>query len=81
MQQKTYVDLLQESALHIAQACQQIRYHGLEGRRPDTATYKQVLTGELEDFLAVIACLETKGVINLTSSQQNIKTKFQQLFK
>lgn len=75
-----YLDKLQEEASEVIQAVSKIRRFGPDNSHPDrTATNKQELIGELEDFLALIAALEYSQFINLTTSQQVIAKKLNAL--
>jgi len=75
-----YLDKLQEEASEVIQAVSKIRRFGPDNSHPDrTATNKQELIGELEDFLALIAALEYTQFINLTTSQQVIAKKLNAL--
>ena len=77
-----YLDKLQEEAAEIIQAVSKIRRFGPQNTHPDrTTTNLQELVGELEDFLALIACLEANQLIDLTLSQRNIKTKLQAIYR
>lgn len=82
MQNKTqyYLDKMQEEAAEIIQAVSKIRRFGPDNHHPDrTETNKGELVAELEDFLALLAALESTGFINLQPNQQNIVRKFNAL--
>ena len=67
---------LQEEAAEVIQAVSKINRFGEQNKHPDRATTnKQELVQELEDFLAILAVLEQTRWIDLTLSQQNIKSK------
>lgn len=73
---------LQEEAAEVIQAISKIRRFGETSHHPDrTQTNHQELVGELEDFLAILAVLESLQYFDLTLSQQNIKSKALQLMK
>lgn len=73
---------LQEEAAEVIQAVSKINRFGEQGKHPDrTATNKQELIQELEDFLAILAVLEDQQWIDLTLSRDNIKHKAIALLK
>lgn len=73
---------LQEEAAEVIQAVSKINRFGEANKHPDRqTTNKQELTGEVEDFLAILAVLEELQWIDLTLSQQNILQKAQALLK
>lgn len=77
-----YFDKLQEEAAEIIQAVSKIRRFGLDNHHPDRQeTNLQELVGELEDFLALVACLEADKVLDLTLSQSNLQSKFRNIYK
>ena len=77
-----YLDKLQEEAAEIVQAVSKLRRFGPNNHHPERKTTNlQELIGELEDFLALVACLEADKLIDLTQSQESIKTKFETIYK
>ena len=77
-----YLDKLQEEAAEIVQAVSKLRRFGPTNHHPERKTTNlQELVGELEDFLALVACLEADKLVDLTQSQEQIKTKFQAVYK
>lgn len=77
-----YLDKLQEEAAEIVQAVSKLRRFGPDNSHPErTTTNLQELVQELEDFLALVACLEADKLVDLTQSQQQIKQKFQAVYK
>lgn len=77
-----YLDKLQEEAAEIVQAVSKLRRFGPTNHHPDRKTTNlQELVGELEDFLALVACLEADKLVDLTKSQEQIKKKFQAIYK
>lgn len=73
---------LQEEAAEVIQAVSKINRFGDDNKHPDrTTTNKQEFITELEDFLAILATLESLQYIDLTLSQHNIKNKALQLLK
>lgn len=77
-----YLDKLQEESAEIIQAVSKIRRFGPDNHHPDrTQTNLQEFVGELEDFLALLACLEGEGVFDLNNSQQNILTKIKAIYR
>lgn len=77
-----YLDKLQEEAAEIVQAVSKLRRFGPNNHHPERKTTNlQELVGELEDFLALVACLEADKLIDLTQSQESIKTKFETIYK
>lgn len=77
-----YLDKLQEESAEIIQAVSKIRRFGPHNHHPErTQTNLEELVGELEDFLALLAALEAKGLINLTLSRGNIQQKFTQIYR
>lgn len=77
-----YLDKLQEESAEIIQAVSKIRRFGPDNHHPErTQTNLEELVGELEDFLALLAALEAKGLINLTLSRGNIQQKFTQIYR
>lgn len=73
---------LQEEAAEVIQAVSKINRFGEQNKHPDrTTTNKQELIQELEDFLAIVAVLEEMRWIDLTHSQNNIKSKALSLMK
>jgi NTP pyrophosphatase (non-canonical NTP hydrolase) len=77
-----YLDKLQEEAAEIVQAVSKLRRFGPNNHHPErTTTNIQELVGELEDFLALVACLEATKLIDLTQSQEQIQQKFKAVYK
>lgn len=77
-----YLDKLQEESAEVIQAVSKIRRFGPDNHHPDrTTTNMQELIGELEDFLALIACLEATKVFDLTLSQPNTAQKFKSIYR
>lgn len=77
-----YFDKIQEEAAEIIQAVSKIRRFGPQNKHPDRDTTNlQELVGELEDLLALIACLEANKVVDLTLSQHNIAQKFRSIYR
>jgi NTP pyrophosphatase (non-canonical NTP hydrolase) len=73
---------LQEEAAEVIQAVSKINRFGENNSHPDrSTTNKQELIQELEDFLAILAVLESLQWIDLTLSQQNIQNKSHSLQK
>ena len=74
------LDKLQEESAEVIQAISKIRRFGAQNTHPDrNTTNYQELVGELEDFLALIAALEACKYLDLTTSQQKIYKKMQNL--
>jgi len=81
-QTQRMLDKLQEECAEIVQAVSKIRRFGPDNSHPDrTATIKQELIAELEDFLALVAVLEAQGYFDLTQSRDKIKQKAEALLK
>ena len=77
-----YLDKLQEEAAEIIQAISKVRRFGPDNSHPDRQqTNMQELVGEIEDLLALIACLEANQVLDLTLSRANITQKFKSIYK
>jgi len=77
-----YFDKIQEEAAEVIQAVSKIRRFGPTNKHPErNQTNLEEFVGELEDFLALLACLEANKVIDLTLSQGNIAQKFKTLYK
>ena len=77
-----YLDKLQEEAAEVIQAVSKVRRFGPDHKHPErTTTNLQELVQELEDFLALIACLEANKVLDLTLSQRNIAQKFKAIYR
>lgn len=77
-----YLDKLQEESAEVIQAVSKIRRFGPRNHHPlRTETNLQELTGEIEDFLALLACLEADGLFDLTLSRNNIAHKFKALYR
>jgi NTP pyrophosphatase (non-canonical NTP hydrolase) len=77
-----YLDKLQEEAAEIVQAVSKLRRFGPNNHHPERSlTNLQELVGELEDFLALVACLEATKLIDLTQSQEQIQQKFKAIYK
>jgi NTP pyrophosphatase (non-canonical NTP hydrolase) len=73
---------LQEEAAEVIQAVSKINRFGENNSHPDrSTTNKQELIQELEDFLAILAVLESQQYFDLTLSRQNIQNKSLQLMK
>ena len=73
---------LQEEAAEVIQAVSKINRFGEQNHHPDrTATNKQELVQELEDFLAILAVLEQHQWLDLTPSRSNIATKAKALLQ
>lgn len=73
---------LQEEAAEVIQAVSKINRFGEHNSHPDrTTTNKQELVQELEDFLAILAVLESQQYFDLTLSRDNIKSKAMSLLK
>jgi len=73
---------LQEEAAEVIQAVSKINRFGEQNHHPDrTATNKQELVQELEDFLAILAVLEQHQWLDLTPSRHNIATKAKTLLQ
>lgn len=76
-----FYDKLQEEASEVIQAVSKIRRFGPQNHHPERKeTNLQELVGEIEDFLALLACLEAEKVFNLEASQDNIRKKFMALY-
>jgi NTP pyrophosphatase (non-canonical NTP hydrolase) len=74
------LDKLQEEAAEVIQSVSKIRRFGEHNKHPDRdTTNKQELVNELEDFLAILAALEYCKYLDLTTSEQSIEAKAQQL--
>ena len=74
------LDKLQEESAEVIQAVSKIRRFGAQNTHPDrNTTNYQELVAELEDFLALIAALEACKYLDLTTSQQIIYKKMQNL--
>lgn len=77
-----YLDKLQEESAEIIQAVSKIRRFGPDNHHPQrTETNLQEFVGECEDFLALLACLEADGLVDLTLSRNNIATKFKSIYR
>lgn len=73
---------LQEEAAEVIQAVSKINRFGPDNHHPErTATNKQELVGEIEDFLAILGVLEQLQYFDLTLSQHNIRNKALALLK
>jgi NTP pyrophosphatase (non-canonical NTP hydrolase) len=73
---------LQEEAAEVIQAVSKINRFGENNSHPDrTTTNKQELIQELEDFLAILAVLESQQYFDLTLSKSNIQNKSLALLK
>jgi NTP pyrophosphatase (non-canonical NTP hydrolase) len=80
MKTQYYLDKLQEEAAEIIQAVSKIRRFGPDNKHPDrTTTNREELVTELEDFLALVAAIESTKFLDLTLSRPNISKKFLQL--
>lgn len=82
MQAKTqyYLDKLQEESAEVIQAISKLRRFGPNNRHPErNTTNLQELVQELEDWLALVAALESTQFIDLRTSQENIAQKLRQL--
>jgi phosphoribosyl-ATP pyrophosphohydrolase len=81
-QTQRFLDKLQEEASEVIQAVSKIRRFGPDNHHPERKqTNKQELISELEDFLALIAVLETQQYFDLTQSRDQIKAKAEALLK
>jgi len=77
-----YLDKLQEEAAEVIQAVSKIRRFGPDNRHPDRQTTNlQEFVGEIEDILALLACLEGEQLFDLNKSQDNILTKIKAIYK
>lgn len=75
-----YLDKLQEESAEVIQAISKLRRFGPNNRHPErNTTNLQEFVGELEDWLALVAALESAQFIDLRTSQQNIQQKLNQL--
>lgn len=73
---------LQEEAAEVIQAVSKIRRFGDDNTHPQrTTTNKQEFVTELEDFLAIVAALESLEYIDLTLNHNNIRNKAIELLK
>lgn len=84
MNEKTqyYLDKLQEEAAELIQAVSKIRRFGPDNHHPDrNTTNLQEFVGEIEDVLALLACLEGEKLFDLNQSQANILTKIKSVYK
>jgi len=73
---------LQEEAAEVIQAVSKIRRFGDNNTHPErTTTNHQEFVTELEDFLAIIATLESLEYIDLTLSHSSIRNKTIELLK
>ncbi len=80
MKTQYYLDKLQEEAAEIIQAVSKIRRFGPDNKHPlRQTTNREELVTELEDFLALVAAIESTKFLDLTLSRQNIANKFQLL--
>jgi phosphoribosyl-ATP pyrophosphohydrolase len=74
------LDKLQEEAAEVIQAVSKIRRFGEHNHHPDrTTTNRQELVNELEDFLAILAQLESCGWLDPKPDPLKITHKAQQL--
>lgn len=79
---QSLISKLQEEAAEVIQAVSKINRFGENNSHPDrTTTNKQELVQELEDFLAILAVLESQQYFDLTLSRDNIKSKAMNLLK
>ena len=77
-----YLDKLQEESAEIIQAVSKIRRFGPDNHHPErNTTNLEEFIGELEDFLALLACLEGEKVFDLNDSQANILTKIKTIYR
>ena len=77
-----YLDKLQEEMAETIQAISKVRRFGPTSTHPDRKTNNmQELIGEIEDCMALLACLEANKVMDLTTSQQSILNKFKAVYK
>lgn len=77
-----YLDKLQEESAELIQAVSKMRRFGHNNSHPDrNTTNLQEFVGELEDILALLACLEGEKLFDLNHSQQNILTKIKSIYK
>ncbi len=77
-----YLDKLQEEAAEIIQSVSKVRRFGPTNTHPERAkTNLQELVGEIEDLLALLACLEANKVFDLTLSRDAIANKIKQIYR
>lgn len=77
-----YLDKLQEESAEVIQAISKMRRFGENNKHPErNTTNLQEFVGELEDFLALLACLEGEKLFDLTNSQQNILKKLKAIYR
>ena len=77
-----YLDKLQEEAAEVIQAVSKIRRFGPANKKSENhPTNMQEFVGEVEDFLALLAALESTNCIDLTLSQNNIAYKLKQIYR
>lgn len=75
-----FLDKLQEESAEIIQAVSKIRRFGPDNHHPERQdSNKTEFIGEVEDFLALIAALESTGFMDLRNNHQNITRKFNDL--
>ena len=74
------LDKLQEESAEVIQAVSKIRRFGQNASHPDrqTSNYQDLIV-ELEDFLAILASLESCTYIDLTQSREKILAKTRKL--
>lgn len=77
-----YLDKLQEEAAELIQAVSKIRRFGPQNKHPERQTTNlEEFIGELEDVLALLACLEGEQLFDLNKSQDNILNKIKSVYK
>lgn len=77
-----YLDKLQEEAAELIQAVSKMRRFGPDNHHPDrTTTNLQEFIGEVEDILALLACLEGQQLFDLNKSQENILKKVKAIYR
>ena len=77
-----YLDKLQEEAAEIIQSVSKVRRFGPTNTHPErNSTNLQELVGEIEDLLALLACLEANKVFDLTLSRDSIANKIKQIYR
>jgi len=80
--QQYYLDKLQEEAAELIQAVSKIRRFGPDNKHPDrNTTNLQEFVGEIEDVLALLACLEGEQLFDLNKSQDAILNKIKSVYK
>lgn len=80
MNEQYLLDKLQEEAAEVIQAVSKIRRFGPHNHHPDrTQTNLQELTGELEDFQAIVLALEEIKYLDPKPSTTGIIKKYNTL--